>query len=151
MLIDGPEDYGESFRTLVAAHADSNIMPWKTYDSESDDDQYSYGMDDFKMQIDALGASEARRVLVWNLRLDFGLWFNFADSSPTRPLAKNLDQRLSLLLETTPIAPRVAKRELTTLSQDEEMEEINEGTLSNLLKRYVIHACAVGKCMLSQR
>jgi len=37
-------------------------MLCKTYDSESDDDRYSYGWEDFKMQVDALGALEPFRL-----------------------------------------------------------------------------------------
>jgi len=39
----------------VDTHAE--IMPCKTYDSESDE-EYSYGFEDFKMQVDALGTLE---------------------------------------------------------------------------------------------
>jgi hypothetical protein len=76
---------------------------------------------------------------------------NFADHSPTRPLTKDMEKRLSLSQETTPRASRVDKRARTRGSQDEEMKEIDEGTVFNLLKSYVVHACAVERCMLSSR
>jgi hypothetical protein len=44
-----------------------------------------------------------------------------------------MEKRLSLSQETTPRAPRVDKRARTRVSKDEEMKEIDEGTVSNLL------------------
>jgi hypothetical protein len=61
-----------------------------------------------------------------------------------------MEKRLSLSQETTPRAPRVDKRARIRVLQDEEMKEIDEGTVSNSLKSCVVHACAVERCMLSR-
>ncbi|KAG1747654.1 RNA dependent RNA polymerase-domain-containing protein [Suillus lakei] len=72
----------------------------------SDDEEYSYGWDDFKMQVEALDHSK----------------------SPTRPLAKVLREKLSISQEITPRAPRVDMRLRRRVSCDEEMREIDEVT-----------------------
>ncbi|KAG1886291.1 RNA dependent RNA polymerase-domain-containing protein [Suillus subluteus] len=71
----------------------------------SDDEEYSNGWDDFKMQVEALDHSQ----------------------SPTQPLAEVLGEKLSISQETTPRATKVDTRSRSRLSHDdEEMREIDE-------------------------
>ncbi|KAG1730698.1 RNA dependent RNA polymerase-domain-containing protein [Suillus paluster] len=74
-----------------------------TYES-SDDELYSDGWDVFKMQVDALDLSK----------------------SPTRPLAEQLGEKLSISREVTPRAPQVDSRSRRRVSHDEEMQEMDE-------------------------
>ncbi|KAG1840300.1 RNA dependent RNA polymerase-domain-containing protein [Suillus subalutaceus] len=71
----------------------------------SDDEEYSNGLDDFKMQVEALDHSQ----------------------SPTQPLAEVLGEKLSISQETTPRATKVDTHSRSRLSHDdEEMREIDE-------------------------
>ncbi|KAG0706616.1 RNA dependent RNA polymerase-domain-containing protein [Suillus ampliporus] len=92
----------------------------------SDDEQYSSGLEVFKMQVDALGTRWER---CWQLTLRNSIdQFDSADhsESPTRPLAKDLGEKLSISQEITPRVPRVDTRSRRRVSHDEEMQEMNE-------------------------
>lgn len=99
------------------------------YDS-SDDEEYSYGWDDFKMQVEALG-------MHWQLTLTRIqlIHCNSIDHSkpPIQPLAKVLGEKLSISQEITPRAPRIDMGSRRRVSHDEDMFKIDEGTVSSLL------------------
>ncbi|KAG1775310.1 hypothetical protein EV702DRAFT_1047152 [Suillus placidus] len=88
----------------LGMNLESKMDPKTVVYESSDDEEYSYGWDDFKMQVEALDHSQ----------------------SPTQPLVKVLGEKLSISQEITPRAPRVDVRSRRHVSHDEEMCEINK-------------------------
>ncbi|KAG2141030.1 RNA dependent RNA polymerase-domain-containing protein [Suillus clintonianus] len=70
----------------------------------SDDEEYSYGWDDFKIQVASLDHFE----------------------SPTRPLTKALKEKLAISQEITPRAPKVDMHSRRRVLHDKELREIDE-------------------------